>query len=342
MNRSRRIFPSRFVRPLVAIALFVSLGCGDPAKKSASPSTTPADPFRVALLLTGPVSDDGWNESAQEGLVAIQKEFGAEIATVESLDKSKFEENLRTFAGRDFDLVFGHAYEFQDAALQVAPEFPKTTFIVIAGNTSAANVGAVHFRLEDATYVLGALAAKLSDTKVAGLVGGEEIPSLKPGFDGFVNGAKSVDPAFRVITKYVGNWSDVALARELSEALIEEGAKAIFQNADKAGLGVFQAAAAHPGVVAFGSNKNQNDVVPGAILASAVLDVPAAYLRIARAVKEKTYVPKAETMGAAEGVVSVALNPEMAAKLSPEVAAFVAELEKKIVTGMIAAIPPAS
>ncbi len=329
---------------LVAASLGVA-GCGSDRTKPAASGDAAAsggDSFQVALLLTGPVSDDGWNESAHEGLVAIEKKLGAQITTVESLDKSKFEENLRQFAGRGFDLVFGHAYEFQDATLQVAPDFPKSTFVVIAGNTAAANVGAIHFRLEDATYVLGALAAKISKTKTLGLVGGEEIPSLKPGFDGFIAGAKSVDANVRVITKYVGNWHDVALARELAEALIAEGCTALFQNADKAGLGVFQAAAAHPGVHAFGSNKNQNDVVPGAILGSAVLDVPAAYLRIARAVKNGTFAPKAETMGAAEGVVKVEMNAGLLAGLPPETPAWITDLEARIRSGEISAIAPSS
>lgn len=289
-----------------------------------------AGTFRVALLLTGPISDDGWNASAWEGVERIRDEFGAEVAKVESLDKSRFEENLRQFAAQGWDLVFGHAYEFQDAALRVAPDFPGTMFIVIAGNQSAANVGAVHFKLEEATYVLGALAARQSDRPVAGMIGGEEIPSLVPGFRGFENGAHSVNPDFRIITKYVGNWHDVALGREHAEALIEQGAQFIFQNADKAGLGVFQAAAAHENVWAFGSNRDQNAVVPGAVLASAVLDVPAAYLRIAREVRAGTYRPSAAAMGVEEGVVSVVINPTAAQRLGPDTAAFLADLETRI------------
>jgi len=313
---------------LGALALTVLVtGCG-------GGGGDPAD-FRVAVLLTGPVSDDGWNASAWDGARAIADELGARIAKVESLDKSRFEENLRQFAVEGWDLVIGHAYEFQDAALRVAPEFPGTTFVVIAGDRAAANVGAVHFRLEEATYVLGALAATLSDAEVVGLIGGEEIPSLKPGFDGFANGARSVRPDIRVVTKYVGNWHDVALAREQAEALIEQGARFIFQNADKAGLGVFQAAAEHEGVWAFGSNRDQNAVVPGAVLASAVLDVPAAYLRIARAVKAGTYAPSARAMGVNEGVVGVVISPEQAARLGPEVARVLAELEGRIADGTL-------
>ena len=333
----------------IAIALAAVLAAGgcdgsgrgsDAGGRGEGRAAAGAEDFRVALLLTGPVSDDGWNASAWEGLQRIERELGARVAHVESLDKSRFEENLREFAADGYDLVFGHAYEFQDAALRIAPDFPGTMFVVIAGNRAAANVGAVHFQLEEATYVLGALAARLSKGNVAGMIGGEEIPSLEPGFRGFVNGAKSVRPDFRVITKYVGNWHDVTLGRETAEALIEQGAEFLFQNADKAGLGVFQAAAAHPGVYAFGSNRDQNGVLPAAILASAVLDVPAAYVRIARAVQDGSYRPEAASLGAEEGVVSVVVNPEHAAALGPDVARFVADLEDRIEHGRLDVLAP--
>ena len=317
------------MRRLAAWMLALSLaGCGGERDGT-------RDAFQVALLTTGPVSDQGWNESAHDGLRRIEAELGASVTTVESLEKNQFEENLREFGSRGYDLVFGHAYEFQDATLRVARDFPRTTFVVIAGNESASNVGSVHFKLEDATYVLGALAAHVSTSGVAGLVGGEEIPSLVPGFQGFENGARSVDPAFRVITKYVGNWHDVALAREHAEALIEAGAQFLFQNADKAGLGVFQAASEHDGVWAFGSNRDQNDVIPGAVFASAVIDVPVAYMGIAREVKERTYRPSAKQMGVREGVVRVVMNPEAASTLAPDVARSVAELGAQVASGEI-------
>jgi basic membrane lipoprotein Med (substrate-binding protein (PBP1-ABC) superfamily) len=147
-------------RPVVLVLLLVLLTVAC----SRGGDSRAGDPFRVAVLLTGPVSDDGWNASAWEGVETIGRELGARVAKVESLDKSRFEENLRQFASEGWDLVFGHAYEFQDAALRVAKDFPGTTFVVIAGNQSAPNVGAVHFQLEQATYVLGALAAPLSES----------------------------------------------------------------------------------------------------------------------------------------------------------------------------------
>jgi basic membrane lipoprotein Med (substrate-binding protein (PBP1-ABC) superfamily) len=297
-------------------------------------------PLKVGLLLTGPISDDGWNASAHEGLALARQSLGAETAFLESLEKSRFEEAFRGYASGGYDLVVGHAYEFQDAASRVAPAFPKTTFVVIAGNRAEGNVSAVAFRLEEATFVLGALAASLSKSGTLGLLGGEEIPSLAPGFKGFEAGARYTRPDARVITKYVGNWVDVALGKEHANALVQQGADFIFQNADKAGLGVFQAAREHPGVLAFGSNKNQNALAPDVILASAVIDVPRAIAGLAAAVRDGRFVPGAYGLGVHEGVVSVVMNPALADRVPANVATRMREIEAAIAAGAIDVLDP--
>lgn len=315
---------------LVACVLLVA-GCGGGGKREEAPPPV----FRVALLLTGPVSDDGWNASAHEGLEAIRYSLGAGISYVESLEKSQFEENFRQYAAQGYDLVFGHGYEFGDAALRVAEAFPNTKFVVVAGNKSAPNVASIHFRLEQATYELGVLAGMMSRSGVIGLVGGEEIPSLEPGFAAFANGAHSVRREIRVITKYVGNWSDVTLAKEHATALMAQGADFIFQNADKAGLGVFQAVKERPDTYAFGSNKDQNDLAPDVILASAVIDVSKALLDIARSVQNGAFEGRVRALGIREGVVAVKYNERLVSRVALETRKKLVEVEQDIRQGRI-------
>jgi len=334
------------------LAALAAAGCGgrrdtDPAAKDAGSGAPAAEApaaakraFRVALLLTGPISDDGWNASAHEGLARAQNELGAETSYLESLEKSRFEEALRGYAGEGYDLVIGHAYEFQDAALRVAPDFPRTTFVVVAGNRAAGNVSSISFRLEEATFVLGAMAALSSKSGALGLVGGEEIPSLAPGFQGFAAGARHVRPDARVITKYVGSWVDVALGKEHASALIHQGVDFIFQNADKAGLGVFQAARENPGAYVFGSNKDQNGVAPEVVLASAVLDVPRAIAGVAAAVRDGCFVAGTYGVGVREGIVSIAMNPALAAAIPAGVLARARALEDSIAAGQINVLDP--
>jgi len=307
--------------------MLLMVGCqSQPASQAA---------FRAALLSPGPVSDAGWNASAYEGLLRIRGELNAEISQIEVKTPAQFEQGFRDYASRGFNIVFGHGFEFQDAAAAVAPDFPNTVFITSSGTTVRPNVAPMVFEIEQATYLMGVMAAMMSKSGKAGCVGGMEIPSVKSGFQALAAGAKSVKPDFVVVQSFIGNWEDVGAAKEATLALIDQGADFIFQNADAAGLGVFQAAQERRGVYAFGSNKNQNEVAPQVILASAVLDVPQAFLNVARAVKEKTFKAEIMRMGMKENVVALVLNPALQGAIPAAVAARVEEVKQGILAGQV-------
>jgi basic membrane protein A len=274
--------------------------------------------FRVALLSPGPISDAGWNAAAYEGLLAVRDQLGAEVSQVETRTPSEFEEAFRDYARRGFQLVIGHGFEFQDAAARVAPDFPQTVFLTTSGSTVRPNVAPLVFRLEDATFVLGYLAARLQPEGKACAVGGMDIPSVRGTFVAFEAGAKHARPDYQVTTSYIGGWDDLGAARTATLALIDRGCRFVFQNADAAGPGVFQAAGER-GIYAFGSNRVQHEVAPAAVLASAVLDIPRAFVAVAREVKEGRFHarPIEETM--ADGTIAVVYNPALAAVVPAEV-----------------------
>ena len=170
--------------------------------------------FQVALLSPGPVSDAGWNALAYDGLLRIRDDLGAKIAQIETKTPAEFEEGFRDFGRHGYDLVFGHGFEFQEAAAAVAPDFPHTVFITTSGNTVRKNVAPLRFLLEEATYLEGMLAASMSSTGKAGGVGGMAIPSVKSTILAFTSGAKAVRPYFEVLTAYVGNWEGVGAAKD--------------------------------------------------------------------------------------------------------------------------------
>jgi basic membrane lipoprotein Med (substrate-binding protein (PBP1-ABC) superfamily) len=291
-------------------------------------------PFKVALLSPGPVSDAGWNALAYEGLLRIRDELGAEISQVETKTPAEFEEGFRDYARRGFRLVFGHGFEFQDAAAAVAPDFPQTVFITTSGNTVRPNVAPLRFMLEEATYLEGILAASMSKTGKAGAVGGIEIPSVKSTVLAFEAGAKSVRPDFVVARSYIGNWEDVGAAKEAALALVEQGADFLFHNADAAGLGVFQAAK-DKGVYTFGANKDQNAVAPEAVIASAVADIPSAFVQVAQEVKAGTFIGRIEKKGIRDGVVSLVMNPALLSAVPQDVQARLVAAKAAIVNGTL-------
>jgi basic membrane lipoprotein Med (substrate-binding protein (PBP1-ABC) superfamily) len=292
---------------------------------------TSRNAFKVALLNPGPISDAGWNAAAYEGLLAIRDTLHAEVSQVETRTPPEFEEAFRDYARRGFKLAIGHGFEFQDAAARVAPDFPATVFLTTSGNTVRPNVAPIVFRLEEATFVLGDLAARLAPDGKACAVGGMEIPSVKSTFIAFEGGAAHARPGYPVTISYVGSWDDVGAARTATLALIDHGCRFVLHNADAAGPGVFQAAAER-GVYAFGSNRNQNDVNPKAVLASAVIDIPAAFLAVAREVKDGTFRPRIIERTMADGSISVAYNAALAHVIPAEVRDAVAATEEAVRT----------
>lgn len=301
-------------------------GCGE---KGGAPSGRTA--FRVALLTPGPISDAGWNAGAFEGLKAIEKELGAKVSHVQVKSPSEFEEQFRAYAAEGYDLCFGHGFEFQDAAARVAADFPRTVFVTTSGSRTGPNLAPIVFELEQATYLCGFVAGRMSKTGRAGMVGGVELPSIKSTFLAFEAGMKAASPSAEVRTVFTGSFEDVAAAKAAALALADQKCDFLFHNANNAAVGVF-AAAAERGLRAFGSNRDQNALSP-AILASAVIDMPRAFVETARRVKEGRFDGTPLRYGLASGVISFVWSPSQKATVPAAVLDEVARVEGEIASG---------
>lgn len=271
--------------------------------------------FRVALLTPGPISDQSWNSGAYQGLLRIRDSLGASVSHIQTKTPAEFEEEFRQYGAQGYDLVFGHGFEFQDAAKRVGPDFPKTVYITTSSASSGGNVGGIEFGFGDASYLAGILAGSITKSNVLGLIGGTELPPVKEGFTAFEAGARSVNPRVRILLSYIGNWDDVSAGKEQALAQIGRGADVIFQNADAAGLGIFQAARETRKALIVGSNSNQNTIAPEITIGSVVIDLPHAFLAVAREVKEGRFKARVIKLGSESDVVSFIPNPKLAAQI---------------------------
>jgi basic membrane protein A and related proteins len=321
------------------IALAVVLaGCGggsaerDTARAAAA-GRPGGERFRVALLTPGPISDQSWNAGAYSGLLKIRDSVGAEVSHIQTRTPAEFEENFRQYGAQGYDLVFGHGFEFQDAAVRVAPDYPKTIYVTTSGNRTGPNVAGMEFAFEEASYLAGITAGRLTKSNLLGVIGGTELPPVKRSFAAFEAGARSVNPRVRVLSSFIGNWDDVSAGKEQALAQIGRGADVIFQNADAAGLGIFQGVRESKGVYVYGSNSDQNHIAPEVTVGSVVIDLPLAFVTVARQVKEKRFTPRVVSLGMKEKVVLLVLNPARAELVSRETRAAVDSVTRLIESG---------
>ena len=272
-------------------------------------STTDRAAFQVALLTPGPISDQAWNATAYQGLERIRDSLGASISHIQTKTPAEFEENFRQYGAKGYDLVIGHGFEFQDAARRVGPQFPKTLFATTGGEGAGPNVVALSFAFDEPSYLAGMAAAAMTKTGVIGGIGGTELPPVKVGFEAFLAGARSVRPDIKLIVAYIGNWDDASAGKEQALAQLSQQADVIYQNADAAGLGVFQAVRQAKGAWVIGSNADQNGLAPEVTLGSVLIDIPHALLLLARQAETNAVQGPTIRFATASDVVRWVPNP---------------------------------
>ncbi len=318
------------------------VACGPADTKPAgAPGAAGSPVFKVALLTPGPISDQAWNGGAYAGLMRIKDSTGAQVSHIQTKTPAEFDENFRLYGEQGYALVFGHGFEYQDAAKRVAPDFTKTIYVTTSGTGTGPNLAGLEFAFEDGAYLAGIVAGATTRTGIIGAIGGQEIPPVRRSFYAFEAGARSINASVKVITSYVGNWDDASAGKEQALAQIGRGADVIFQNADAAGLGIFQAARESKGVRVFGANSDQNGVAPEVVLGSVVIDLPHALLLVAREVRNGTFTPRVISLGTTTDVVRLVINPALRNSIPPAALAAVDSVTKQLIAGTFRApVPP--
>ena len=322
---------TRFPQRTALFVLLAAAACGgERAAESRGPS--------VALLTSGPVSDAGWHAGAYEGLQLIDDSLGFEVSHQQTRTPAEFDEAFIAYAEDGYALIFGHGFEYQDAASRAGERYPETTFVVSSGSRSAANVVPIVFGLHEASYLAGMAAGAISRSGTVGMVGGVEIPSAKGTFIAFEAGVKAVRPDAAVLETFIGSWDDVSAAKEAAAAQLRQGADALIHNVDAASFGFFQAVreAREDGreAWAFGMNRDQNDVAPDVIAGSAVIHIPTIFLQVATAWQAGELAGPVIT-GLVGGAVDFVPNPAQANAIPQEVLARVAEARRAIMEGAL-------
>jgi basic membrane lipoprotein Med (substrate-binding protein (PBP1-ABC) superfamily) len=171
------------------------------------------------------------------------------------------------------------------------------------------------FGFAEPSYLAGMIAGAMTRSNRVGVIGGTELPPVRESFRAFADGVHRVNPGAKVVTGYIGNWDDVSAGKEQALAQLASGVDVIFQNADAAGLGIFQAVREANHAYVFGTNSNQNELAPEVTLGSVAIDLPHAFLTVARQIHDHTFTPGIITLGMPQQVVDLVLNPRLTSRI---------------------------
>ncbi|MGH2673052.1 MAG: BMP family protein [Actinomycetota bacterium] len=226
--------------------------------------------FRVAVLLPGTPTDQGYNADGQRAADAIQ-ELGAEVTVTESVPVPNQTDVYRQFAGQGYDLVIGWGGQFTDGAVAASEEFPDVNFLVVNSVVeNGTNLASVVQNSQDWQYVAGYALAKLSESGKIGLIGSQCFPGTALTINGTAEGARAANPDIDITITYTGDFEDPTAAQQAAQAMIDEGVDAISGNANNAWFGVFEAAQANGNIPLITEWVDNSDLAPE-VIASSVL-----------------------------------------------------------------------
>ena len=215
--------------------------------------------------------DKSFNEAAYNGAERWRETTGGSYREIEISAEAQRVQFARRLAeaGSNPIVVMGFANE--STLVEVAPDYPDTTFVLIDAVVDLPNVRSVIFAEQEGSYLVGMLAAMATETGTVSFVGGMEIPLITAFACGYAQGVKAVNPDVNVIVNYTGStpaaWNDPVRGGEIAGAQFAQGSDIVFAAAGGTGLGVLQAAA-DAGLKSIGVDSNQNHLHPGSVLTS--------------------------------------------------------------------------
>lgn len=275
------------------VLLLVVAGCGtsnsnNTNNASSDNATNVGDAdkkIRVAYYVNGVLGDKGYLDSVQRGMDNVNQIMGVETKTViGGSNQADWPAGLETLVSSGkYDIIVVGSGQMIDVTKEIAAKYPKQQFIFFDDVIKdVPNVYSMTYSQSEGSFLAGAFAALVSSStelqganpdKLIGFVGGMDIPIVNDFKYGYEQGAQYIDPAFKVVASYVGDFNNAPKAKELSLAQYNtQNVDIIYNVAGGSGLGILEAGAGI-GKYSIGVDGNQNVLYPGSVLTSMMKNV---------------------------------------------------------------------
>ena len=260
---------------LLASSLTLMIGCANTQEAGEV-----EEKYKVGLVLSvGGVNDESFNQSAWEGALRAKEEYeNVEVTYLESNGEADYTPNIETLVDMDMDLIVGVGFQVADSVKEAAEAYPNQTFAMIdssydEGEEIPSNVRPILFNEEQAGYLTGLIAGKMTKTNTVAWIGGFDIPSCTPFYTGYEKGAKEANPNVKVLKQYINSFTDAAKGKVAAQQMIANGSDIIFMATGGGNMGIIEAIKEANGVKGIGVDMPMSYLAKDYIITSALKNV---------------------------------------------------------------------
>ncbi len=143
---------------------------------TAAPTETeaPMETFRVAIIAPSAQNDLAFTQSMVDAVNSVAGSVDMEIAITDgTFIVEDAASAIRDYADQGYDLVIAHGSQYGGSLVEIAPDFPEVSFAwgTAADTFGLPNVYSYEAASDEGGYVMGVLAAALSESGTIGIVG---------------------------------------------------------------------------------------------------------------------------------------------------------------------------
>lgn len=221
-------------------------------------TTTGAVITNVCLVADqGGIKDGNFNQLAYVGMQRAEQDFGLQTQIIESDDPADYEPNMETCIRNGANVIVSVGFTQTDAALNIAANYPNVYIIGVDQFLGEApNVVSLLFREDQAGFLVGVMAALVTQSNIIGGVYGRDVPAVVKFRNGYEQGARYINPEITVLGQYTDRFDAPTLGANIAEQFIGEGADVIFGAGGGTGTGGIQYAAER-GVYVIGVDQDE-------------------------------------------------------------------------------------
>ncbi len=259
---------------VIALSGSILMGCGHADEQEKSDlNLQKSDKMKITMITdSGGINEKSFNRNAWDGMKKAKEDLDVEVNYIETKGESDYNSNIKKAIDSGADLIIGTGYKIEKAIEKASKENPNQKFALIdadLGGKLPKNVESVMFKSEEAAYLVGLVAGKLTETNKVGFIGGEKCPEIESFQAGYIAGVNQINPEVEILSKYADSFENPEKGKSLTDEMITEDVDIIFHAAGDTGKGVIQEAKDR-GKKVIGVDVDQNEISPETIITSAI------------------------------------------------------------------------
>jgi simple sugar transport system substrate-binding protein len=231
-----------------------------------------AEDITVGFIYAATRTDYGWNQahavaarriSELPGVKLIEQERVPETAEV-----TRVMESMIQLDGAK--VLFPTSFGFWPFIQELAPKYPDVLFVHAGGlwkEGDAVNTIGYRGYMEEPHYLCGIAAGRMSKTGKLGFIGSKPLYFIFNNCNGFIMGARTVNPQATCQVVITGDWDNPVREAETVNSLADQGVDVIVANVDSPKVAM--ETAERRGIYSCGYHTDLSDLAPEGFLTGA-------------------------------------------------------------------------